>query len=346
VDADRRFLAWQQRLRIVVEQYEEHHKNADVLLRGFPLTEALEWLRKKPDSFSARERQFVTASKTHVMRRRWLTAAIGGLLLVVVGGPLAWLERHGVTVKYATSVVMARLHLVSVAEPEMVPISAGSYQQGDIRGQGSEDEQPVRSVTIKPFAMGMYEVTFAEYDRYTELTGGRLPSDESWGREKRPVINVSWDEAVAYARWLSEATGKRYRLPTESEWEYAARSKGKDEIWAVPSDEAQLKNYAVYQAGKTEPVGKPRKPNELDLYDMSGNVWEWVEDCWHRDYTDAPRDGSAWLKTNEGDCGQRVIRGGSWGNDPVDLRVSVRSRFLADFRDFNIGFRLAQDREP
>lgn len=187
----------------------------------------MEWLKNKPDSFSARERQFVTASKSYATRRRWLAAAIGGLLLVIVGGPLAWLERHGVTVKYATSIVMARLHLVSVTEPEMVSVSGGSYQQGDLHGLGSGDEQPVRPVPVKSFAIGKYEVTFQEYDRYVELTGGRLPSDESWGREKRPVINVSWDDAKAYAKWLSQASGKRYRLPTESEWEYAARSGGK-----------------------------------------------------------------------------------------------------------------------
>jgi formylglycine-generating enzyme required for sulfatase activity/energy-coupling factor transporter ATP-binding protein EcfA2 len=343
VDADRRFLAWQQRLRIVVEQYEEHHKNADVLLRGFPLTEALEWLKKKPNSFSARERQFVTTSKTHQIRRRWLTAAIGGLLLVVVGGPLAWLESQEVTLKYARSIVMARMHLVSVAEPEMVTISGGSYQQGDIYGLGSKDEQPLRQVTIKPFAIGKYEVTFQEYDRYVELTGSRSPGSASWRGEKRPVIYVSWDDAVAYAKWLSQAISKHYRLPTESEWEYAARSGGKDEIWAGTSDESDLGNYAVFRQDKTQPVGGPRRPNGLGLHDMSGNVWEWVEDCWHGHYQEAPIDGSAWLEANGGDCGERVVRGGSWGATSVDLRVSNRGRYSTDARLTYLGFRLVQE---
>ena len=159
------FLVWQQRLSGAIKQYEDHKRNHDFLLRGFPLTEALEWLKKNPDAFSAREHQFVTASKTHVMRRRWLTAAIAVVLLIVVGGPLAWLESQGVTVRYARSIVMARLHLVSVVEPEPVMVSGGSYQQGDIRRLGSEDEQSVQEVTIKPFVMGKYEVTFQEYDR-------------------------------------------------------------------------------------------------------------------------------------------------------------------------------------
>ncbi|NGZ08911.1 MAG: TIR domain-containing protein [Nitrospira sp. LK70] len=342
VDADRRFLAWQQRLHTSVEQYEENPKDAGVLLRGFPLTEALEWLKKKPDSFSAHERQFVTASKTHVMRQRWRTVTVGLLALLVVGGPLLWVERHGVTLKYAGSIVMARTHLVSVAEPEMVTISEGNYRQGDLRNLGSQDEQPVRQVTIEPFAIGKYEVTFQEYDRYVELTGGRLPSDESWGRERRPVINVSWDDAVAYAKWLSQATGKHYRLPTESEWEYAARSGSKDETWAGTSDEKQLVDYAVYQQSGTESVGS-KKPNGLGLFDMSGNVYEWVEDCWHKNYQDAPTDGSAWLGTNGGDCGQRVLRGGAWYDRPGNLRASNRGGGLAGYRGSLLGFRLIQD---
>lgn len=344
VDADRRFLAWQQRLRTVVDQYEEHHKNPDVLLRGFPLTEALEWLKHKPDSFSARERQFVVASKAHVLRRRWLAAAIGGLLLVIVGGPLAWLERHGVTVKYATSIVMVRLHLVSVTEPEMVSVSGGSYQQGDIRHLGSKDEQPVRAVTVKAFAIGKYEVTFQEYDRYVELTGSRSPSDQDWGRGKRPVINVSWDDAVAYAKWLSQATGKHYRLPSESEWEYAARSGGRDETWAGTSTLEELRNYGVYEVGRTEPVGS-KNPNGLKLYDMSGNVWEWTEDCMHDNYKAAPGDGSAWLEANDGSCSRRVLRGGSWISGPKLLGTSFRNgyRYKVSDRFNDMGFRLVQD---
>ncbi len=207
----------------------------------------------------------------------------------------------------------------------------------------------IRPVTVKPFAMGKYEVTFQEYDRYVELTGGRSPGDESWGREKRPVINVSWDDAVAYAKWLSQATGKRYRLPTESEWEYAARSGGKDEIWAGTSDEEQLADYAVYdQRRTTEPVGS-KKPNGLGLFDMSGNVWEWVEDCWHDNYEEAPTDGSAWLEVNGGDCGERVVRGGSWGGTPVDLRVSDRGRYSTDARPptlVSVSFRTFRNPNP
>ena len=175
-----------------------------------------------------------------------------------------------------------------------------------------------------------------------ELTGGQLPYDRSWGREKRPVINVSWDDAVAYAKWLSQATGKRYRLPTESEWEYAARSRGKDEILAGTSDEKELADFAVFGTLQTALVGG-KKPNALGLHDMRGNVWEWVEDCWHSDYYEAPTDGSAWLKAKLGNCGQRVIRGGSWNDYPGNLRVPLRSQDPTNHRSTNLGFRLVQD---
>jgi formylglycine-generating enzyme required for sulfatase activity len=200
----------------------------------------------------------------------------------------------------------------------------------------------------KPFAIARYETTFDEYDRFAQATGRQLPSDQGWGRGRRPVINLSWDDAKAYTQWLSQQTGKRYRLPTESEWEYAARSGGKDEIWAGTSDEGQLENYAVYGVDgnqlrtRTEPVGS-KKPNGLGLYDMSGNVWELVKDCWHEDYQWVPTDGSASLNTNRGSCDERVIRGGAWSSDPTSLITVNRFSYGAGDRGGDVGLRLAQD---
>ena len=225
--------------------------------------------------------------------------------------------------------------------PEMIIIPAGTFQMGDIHGMGTDDEKPVHKVNIrKPFALGRYQVTFDQYDYFAKLTERRLPKDEGWGRGRRPAINVSWDEAVEYTKWLSSQTGKRYRLPTEAEWEYAVRSGGKDEIWAGTSDENELARYAVFGKQQTEPVGS-RKPNGLGLYDMSGNVWEWVDDCWHESYDGAPDDGSAWFVTGGGESGRRVFRGGSWFTEPDFLRSSYRTRTIADIRNNGIGFRLA-----
>lgn len=228
----------------------------------------------------------------------------------------------------------------SIPSPQMIRISPGSFMMG---GSGKYDGTPIHEVQFAtPFAIARYETTFDEYDRFARATGRPLPKDEGWGRGSRPVINVSWDDAKAYAQWLSQQTGKRYRLPTEAEWEYAARSGGQDQTWAGTSDQGQLKDYAVYESNRTAPVGS-KQPNGLGLYDMSGNVWEWVEDCWHEDYTGHPTDGSAWLAANGSDCGDRVLRGGSWRGKPGNLRASYRNRYTADDRFYSLGFRLVQD---
>ena len=234
---------------------------------------------------------------------------------------------------------------ISVEEPEMVIIPAGSFRMGDIHGVGENDALPVHSVEIKRrFAIGRYEVTFEQYDQFATAMGRKFPDDRSWGRGRRPVIHVSWQDARDYAEWLSQETGKRYRLLTEAEWEYAARSGGKDEIWAGTSDQKQLRDYAVYGAKQSDPVGA-KKANGFKLHDMSGNVWEWVEDCWHESYKGAPTVGSPWLDAGGGTCRRRVARGGSWGTGPELLRSSFRERFMAELLSSGLGFRLAQDLE-
>ena len=226
-------------------------------------------------------------------------------------------------------------------EPEMVVIPVGSFQMGS--NDGDDVENPVHPVRLKSFAIGRYEVTFDEYDQFAEALGKLKPDDNDWGRGKRPVINVSWEDAVAYALWLSTATGKHYRLPTEAEWEYAARAgTTSDYYW---DGQGEAKDFAWFyenSEAKTQPVGK-KKPNAFGLYDMSGNVWEWVQDCWHDSYDKAPRDGSAWQEPDNGDCPRRVVRGGSWFYRPAGLRSANRSWGSPDYRGTIIGFRLAQD---
>ena len=345
VDGDRQFLAWQQRLGLSIKEWERGHRSADLLLRGRPLVEAGEWLKNKPEAFSQEEQEYIRASQ-HRKTKVCVLTTIGSLLvMLMIGGPIAWLGNAGITVPYAWSIVQARLHLVEIREPErMVEILGGTFQMGDVEGLGSGDEKPVRPVKIAPFQLSPHEVTFDEYDQFVELTAHSYkPRDENWGRGRRPVINVSWDDAQAYAAWLSQATGKSYRLPTEAEWEYAARSGSKQETWAGTSKEDELGNYAVYRADKTAEVGS-KQPNTFGLYDLSGNVDEWVEDCWHENYKDAPDDGKPWLEGGGGNCGQRVIRGGSWfDNFPVSLRSSFRLRYTTVNRNIYIGFRLAQD---
>jgi formylglycine-generating enzyme required for sulfatase activity len=225
--------------------------------------------------------------------------------------------------------------------PEMVWIAAGSFQMGDIQGGGYSDEKPVHRVSItQPFAMGRYEVTFAEYDKFAEATGREKPSDRGWGRGNRPVINVSWHDAVAYAEWLSEQTGKKYRLPTEAEWEYAARGGTSTKYWwgnNIGKNRANCRGCGSRWDGKsTAPVGS-FAPNPFGLYDTVGNVWEWCADSWHGSYKDAPTDGRVWSGGNEN---RRVLRGGSWFNVPWVARSAVRYRFTSVERIDNFGFRV------
>ena len=203
--------------------------------------------------------------------------------------------------------------------PEMVMIAAGSFRMGDIQGGGDSNEQPVHSVSVGQFAMGKYEVTFAEYDKFAEATSRSKPDDEGWGRGNRPVINVYWNDATAYAAWLSDKTGKQYSLPTEAEWEYAARAGTETKYWWGNTASHEYANYGKDQCcgglaeGKdrwkyTSPVGS-FSANPFGLYDTSGNVWEWVVDKWHDNYEGAPTDGSLW---EQGSSNYRVLRGGSW----------------------------------
>ncbi len=283
-------------------------------------------------------KEFLQASRQ--ARLLWM---VGGLVVLLLLGGVTWLWQKGYNMEQAGLKVQSLVVSIHV-QPKMVSVPGGTFQQGDVEGLGEAWRNPVREVTVPPFAMGKHEVTFHEYDRFAIATNRKLPEDQGWGRDKRPVINVSWDDANLYATWLSEKTGKRYRLPTESESEYAARSGNKQEPWAGTSEESELGNYAVYSensGNKTAEVGS-KQANDFKLKDMSGNVYEWVEDCAHGTYERAPTDGSAWLEGENGDCSLRVIRGGSWIHGPETLRSSYRGRFNPDVRIYSIGFRLAQ----
>ncbi len=246
-------------------------------------------------------------------------------------------------------------------EPELVRLDGGVFWMGSDKQTDPialDDEMPRHKVTIKPFSMGQYEVTVEEYAAFvkanhwpsqgcTVFSGSSWKTDatKSWNdpgfhQDKRnPVVCVWYVDAQAYALWLKEKTGKPYRLPTEAEWEYAARA-GTDTPWSWPEGESAINAYAWYwdNAGKaTHPVGG-KKSNAFGLYDTAGNAWEWVEDAWHDNYQGAPTDGSAWVN---GNSAYRVVRGGSWFNDGGNVRSAERSEFVPDGTFFSNGFRLA-----
>jgi formylglycine-generating enzyme required for sulfatase activity len=227
--------------------------------------------------------------------------------------------------------------------PEMVIAPPGSFMMGSPEPERGKFERPQRMVRIaKPFAVGRFAVTFAEWDVCVEAggCGGYKPKDEGWGRNDRPVINVSWDDAKAYVAWLSKKTGMTYRLLSEAEREYAARAGTTTYFWWGSSITPNQANYSgsLQDRQKTLPV-KSFRPNPWGLYQVHGNVWEWVEDCWHGSFDGAPPDGSVWTS---GDCRNRVSRGGSWYIIAEDLRSAIRRRQHTFMRSFDIGFRVAR----
>ena len=265
--------------------------------------------------------------------------------------------------------------------PEMVVVPAGEFLMGsDRRDDESYDfERPRHRVTLDGFALGVHEVTRDEYEAFVAATGRgsgdgcrAFDADEvgwEWRSEAswrspgypqagdHPVVCVNWEDAQAYARWLSAETGEEYRLPSESEWEYAARAGtttrrhwGDDPddgcAYANGADRTAKRRFDDWTVADctdgvvwTSPVGA-YEPNAFGLHDALGNVWEWVEDCWHDDYDGAPRDGSAW--TRGGDCGRRVLRGGSWVSLPWNLRSALRYGDVAEYRVTDFGFRVAR----
>ena len=280
--------------------------------------------------------------------------------------------------------------------PRMVVVPAGEFTMGSPAAEAERgvDEGPQRQVSIsRPFALGRSEVTVAEFRRFVEESGYKTeaerdprvqgcsgfiyaePVGRSAEREKvtswrspglaraqadpHPVLCVSWNDARAYGQWLSKKTGKRYRLPTESEWEYAARAGsttsrywGDDPVqacrFANVADQSRFQTWSFGQKHEctdghyfTAPAGG-YAPNRFGLYDMLGNVWEWTEDCWNASYAGAPSDGAAWPT---GDCAQRVCRGGSWSTVPRYARSATRHKNPSDYRDNLTGFRLARTLE-
>ena len=239
--------------------------------------------------------------------------------------------------------------------PDMVVVPAGSFTMGSPNTELYRGAENQHRVTIaKPFALGKYEVTFDEWLACVadKGCGGFTPDDQGWGKGKHPVIGVSWDDAKAYVAWLSRKTGKHYRLPSEAEWEYAARA-GATTPFAygatISSEQANYDGRTAFGEGKTgvfrektTPVGS-FAPNAFGLYDMHGNVWEWMEDCWSEEYgSTTPADGSPLLK---GSCGGRVMRGGSWEDYAGDIRAAARVGSGTDEQSWADGFRIARDME-
>lgn len=291
-------------------------------------------------------------------RRRAFKALAPALAVPICGGTLA-----------VEAQVPGEVFRDCDACPQMVVVPAGSFMMGAPESEVAAhvDEKPPHQVTIDySFAVGVYEVTFDEWDECVRTGGCNEYESEGdgWGGGRFPIVNVSWEDAWAYADWLSAQTGEHYRLLSEAEWEYAARAgtttpysvagmPGRSGAPRTLCEHAHLSEATAWYAScRTQPnrpdgdrpavVGSYR-PNGFGLYDMVGNVWEWVDDCYYGNYIGAPADGSAWdgRSSDVEDCVYRVLRGGSWRNFPVTFRSALRfSRWGPD--QFDAGFRVAR----
>lgn len=225
--------------------------------------------------------------------------------------------------------------------PELVVVPPGDFTMGS---NDTPYEKPEHAITIRrSFAIGRREVTFAEWDQCADAgICKHRPDDHGWGRGDRPAINISWDDAKLFVAWLSQKTGQRYRLPSEAEWEYAARAGTKTPFWwgrEAGTGHAQCDTCGS-QTTKQVAVTGSYRPNGFGLYDTAGNAAEWVEDCWNDNYRNAPRDGAAWTS---GDCRLRVLRGGNFLSKATEVRSASRFRYDVDVRYYANGFRVMRD---
>jgi formylglycine-generating enzyme required for sulfatase activity len=211
--------------------------------------------------------------------RAWWIKMFGSVFLLSVFGVIGWAWQRQLSFEQVLLKFKSTVSQIQLEPSSMIKVQTGVFRMGDLEQSGNDIAQPVHAVTIfKPFKMGRFEVTSDEYDRFALATGNPLPTDRGAGRGRRPVVNVSWRDAQAYVVWLSAQTHKRYRLPTEAEWEYAVRNHGKD---------------------------------------MAGDVFEWVEDCWHENYKGAPSDGRAWPIKNGGECSWHALQTGFVNEGPA-----------------------------
>jgi formylglycine-generating enzyme required for sulfatase activity len=225
----------------------------------------------------------------------------------------------------------------------MIVIPAGSFEMGSSASSRFSDERPRHTVKVKSFAVSKYEVTFAEYDKFANATNRKKPEDLYMDRETHPVVYVEWDDAYYYTKWLSEQTGKKYRLLSESEWEYAASTGKKSSFWWGFDEEPGRAHCFSCETGLD-----PRKPskvggfaaNQFGVHDTAGNVSEWVKDCWHENYKDAPSDSEVW---EGGDCTFRAVRGGAYLSPQQSIRSAKRDKLKSDAGYDHVGIRLARD---
>jgi formylglycine-generating enzyme required for sulfatase activity len=371
INNEREFLAWKTGLEGAYRAWKDtpDSTKSDALLMGASLIKAQSWGAKRGQDLPATEREFIDLStkresKTRA-RARHIRALVYVLLVGIIAGLVGWINQSYLKQQWKWYMIVRpylakQVHVLSSDAvkpggsfqeckdcPEMIVVPAGDFMMGSPPNEGNRNERPQRKVTIAgPFAVSKFEVTFDEWDACVKY-GDCEPINPRWERGRLPMIRVTWDEAKHYAAWLSNVTGKPYRLLSEAEWEYAARAKTQTAYsWGDKIGQGNancLGCGSQWDGRQTAPVGS-FPPNAFGLHDMHGNVWEWVEDCYHPNYLGAPTDGSAWTA---GECSQRVARSGGWNDDDRDLlRSAFRFRLAPDFKNDYLGLRVARTLTP
>lgn len=332
-------------------------------LLSWPLLLAILLLKKARGSLTDfwEQRTTIVASTARRTKNLATPGLVSVLVLAIAGIGTLVVERQFKIASQEVSGVQQPLESFRDGPemPQMITLPGGEFIMGSPETEEGrdDDEGPTRLVTIAPFAIAATEVTFDQWQACVDGGGCQSnpdPSDEGWGRGTRPVINVSWDDAQEYIAWLNTQVegSDPYRLPTEAEWEFAARA-GTTTPFAfgetISTEQANYDGNIVFGLGwigvfrgQTVPVEDLDAANAWGLLHMHGNVYEWVEDCWHHTYAGAPTDGSAWLSEQDGDCSRRVLRGGSWNGNPRNLRSAYRFWEEPEVRNGAIGFRPAR----
>jgi formylglycine-generating enzyme required for sulfatase activity/energy-coupling factor transporter ATP-binding protein EcfA2 len=375
IAAEREFLAWRTGLETARRAWQATPDSlkSDALLMGAGLTQAESWLEKRREDLHVVDRGFIDQSAKRETKARARARRMQGLIYVllvgIIAGLVGWINQAYVKEQVNWYMTMRPYGVGNVdpyvlkpeAEralkpgesfrecakdcPAMVVVPAGEFMMGSPANEKGryDNEGPQHRVTIiRPFAVSRFDVTFTDWDACVSVGGCTRVGDSGFGRGTRPVINVSWDDAQRYVAWFSKMTGRPYRLLTEAEWEYAARAGSTTAyFWGddIGKENANCSGCgSQWDNRQTSPVGS-FKANAFGLYDMAGNVWQWVQDCYHGNYDAAPTDGSAWAVR---DCSQPVVRGGSWCYLPQNLRSAGRSWNPTVCRHGNIGFRLGR----
>ena len=374
IDNERTFLAWKTGLEGAYHAWEDtpDSTKSDALLMGASLTQAQSWRAKRGQDLPATYREFIDLSTKHESKARaWarhIQALVYVLLVGIIAGLVGWINQSYLKQQWKWYMIVQpylakQVRVLSPdAEravkpgdafreckdcPEMIVVPADDFMMGSPPKEGNPNERPQHKATIAgPFAVSKFEVTFDEWDACVKYGNCEPINRPLWEGGPLPMIRVTWDEAKHYAAWLSNVTGKPYRLLSEAEWEYAARAKTQTAYsWGDKIGQGNancLGCGSQWDGRQTAPVGS-FAPNAFGLHDMHGNVWEWVEDCYHPNYLGAPTDGSAWTA---GDCSLRVARSGGWNDDPDLLRSAFRFRLAPNFRHEYLGLRVARTLTP